>query len=234
MTDAIDSDIVSLSSSPCLLTQQDPELAQLQPAAQQQTVMHSLCRVFGVRPPDGTLNGDHLLLTQLCTLFQKDVMDADTELERHQRPWSRVYLVQHGVLRLFRESPSGKVSIHHFFAEGDIAWPVFGRSRTVRNTLCLSTVTPCTLWVADFHAFRDVLRNHCEGKWARFALALTEELAELATKREFHRQTLSARERYDQMVTDYPELMARVPDFQLASWLGVVPATFSRLKKGRC
>lgn len=233
MTDALDSDIVSLSSSPCLLDQPGLSLTNAQPAPQLQTVMHSLCRVFGVRPPDGTPNADHLLLNQLCALFQKDIVDADTDLERHQRPWSRVYLVQHGLLRLYRESAAGKVSIHHFFAEGDIAWPVFGRSRTVRNTLCLSTVTPCTLWQADFHAFREVLRGHCEGKWARFALTLTEELAELATKREFHRQTLSAKERYDQMVLDYPELMARVPDFQLASWLGVAPATFSRLKKQR-
>lgn len=233
MTDAIDSGAVSLSSSPCLLGQQHPQVAPLAPVDQTQTVMHSLCRVFGIRPPNDSPSADHLLLTQLCTLFHKEVVEADCELERHQRPWSRVYLVQHGVLRLFRESPGGKVSIHHFFAEGDIAWPVFGRSRTVRNTLCLSTVTPCTLWQADFHAFRDVLRNHCEGKWARFALTLTEELAELATKREFHRQTLSAKERYDLMVTDYPELMVRVPDFQLASWLGVAPATFSRLKKER-
>ncbi|MDX5327925.1 MAG: Crp/Fnr family transcriptional regulator, partial [Marinobacter sp.] len=32
------------------------------------------------------------------------------------------------------------------------------------------------------------------------------------------------------LVDEYPELIKRVPDNQLASWLGVVPATFSRLK----
>lgn len=49
--------------------------------------------------------------------------------------------------------------------------------------------------------------------------------------REYHRQTLSARERYQIMVRDYPELIRRIPDFQLAAWLGVAPATFSRLKR---
>lgn len=233
MTDAIDSETLSLSSSPCLLGNQVQGLVQQPPVPPRQALMASLCRIFGVRPPEDTPTCDHRLLEQLCTLFDKEIVNSDTDLERHQKPWSQVYLVQHGILRLFRESPAGKVSIHHFFAEGDIAWPVFGRTRTVRNTLCLSTVTPSTLWVADFQAFRNVLRNHCEGKWARFALALTEELAELATKREFNRQTLSAKERYELMVQEYPELVARVPDFQLASWLGVAPATFSRLKKER-
>ena len=40
-----------------------------------------------------------------------------------------------------------------------------------------------------------------------------------------------SQERYRLLLDEYPELIKRVPDNQLASWLGVVPATFSRLKK---
>ncbi|MCL1486142.1 MAG: cyclic nucleotide-binding domain-containing protein [Marinobacter sp.] len=74
-------------------------------------------------------------------------------MEKHDRPWANVYLIQYGVVRMFRETASGKVAIHHFFSEGDIIWPVFGRSRTVRNTLCLNSSMPVTAWVADFAAF---------------------------------------------------------------------------------
>jgi hypothetical protein len=42
---------------------------------------------------------------------------------------------------------------------------------------------------------------------------------------------MPAKERYRILLEEYPELVRRVPDNQLASWLGVVPATFSRLKK---
>jgi hypothetical protein len=48
--------------------------------------------------------------------------------------------------------------------------------------------------------------------------------------REYRKHTMSARERYQLLLEEYPELVKRVPDNQLASWLGVVPATFSRLK----
>lgn len=44
------------------------------------------------------------------------------------------------------------------------------------------------------------------------------------------RTAAGARERYQLLLDEYPELIKRVPDNQLASWLGVVPATFSRLK----
>lgn len=221
----------ALASAPCLLEQSDPELSVPLPADVRQALLNSLSRVFGLRLPDSNDDPDYLFLSAVADLFHKITIGPETALEKHQQPWVNVYLVQHGVLRLFRETTAGKVAIHHFFTEGDMIWPVFGRTRTVRNTLCLTSVTHCTLWVADFRAFRASIRACSGERWARFALVLTEELAELSTMREFQKQTLSAAERYAIMVRDYPELIRRVPDFQLAAFLGVAPATFSRLKK---
>ncbi|WP_152205870.1 Crp/Fnr family transcriptional regulator [Marinobacter changyiensis] len=221
----------ALASAPCLLAQSDGDLSVPMPAGESQALLNSLGRVFGLRLPDRNDNPDYQFLSTVAELFYKTAINPETDLEKHQQPWGNVYLVQHGVLRLFRETTAGKVAIHHFFTEGDMIWPVFGRSRTVRNTLCLTSVTHCTLWVADFRAFRASIRA-CNGdRWAQFALVLTEELAELSTMREFHKQTLTATERYAILVRDYPELIRRVPDFQLAAFLGVAPATFSRLKK---
>lgn len=221
----------ALASAPCLLEQSDTDLSLPLPANEFEALLNSLSHVFGLRLPDRKDDPDYLFLNAVAGLFHKTTINPETPLERHQQPWVNVYLVQHGVLRLFRETTSGKVAIHHFFNEGDMIWPVFGRTRTVRNTLCLTSVTHCTLWVADFRAFRASIRACSGDRWARFALALTEELAELSTMREFHKRTLSAAERYSILVRDYPELIRRVPDFQLAAFLGVAPATFSRLKR---
>lgn len=221
-----------VSSSPCLLGEDRADIIQQEAATESEALLHGLGRVFGIRPNDAPDDPDTHLLSDLAQLFERHQVDSESPLEKHDRPWGRVYLVQHGLLRLFREAPSGKVAIHHFFSEGDLVWPVFGRTRTVRNTLCLTSVTPATLWVADFSRFRSTIRAHGEGLWPRFALALTEELAELTSMREFRKHTMSARERYALLLEEYPELVRRVPDNQLASWLGVVPATFSRLKTG--
>lgn len=193
-------------------------------------LLSGLSHAFGICMNDRQNQAETQFIANLARLFHRQRVDAETPLEIHDQPWRQVYLIQHGILRLFRESPTGKVAIHHFFTEGDLVWPVFGRSRTVRNTLCLTSVLPATLWVADFSAFRAAIQNYSDGAWHKFALVLTEEVAELTSMREFRKHTMSARERYDLLLEEYPELIRRAPDNQLASWLGVVPATFSRMK----
>ncbi|MHA7810946.1 MAG: Crp/Fnr family transcriptional regulator [Marinobacter adhaerens] len=221
-----------VSSSPCMLDENNPEIVQQEAAPESTALLNGLSRIFGIRLAGHENDPDAQFLADLARLFHLRRLDSETAMEKHDKPWANVYLVQYGILRLFREAPSGKVSVHHFFSEGDMVWPVFGRTRTVRNTLCLTTVTPLTTWVADFSAFRSAIQSHGEGLWPQFALALTEEIAELTSMREFRKHTMPARDRYRLLLEEYPELVKRVPDNQLASWLGVVPATFSRLKTG--
>lgn len=224
--------ITDVSSSPCMLGENNPDIIQQEPAPPYVALLNGLSRVFGIRLNDRQDTPDARFLADLAKLFHQRRVDAEAQMEKHDTPWANVYLIQYGIMRLFRESPSGKVAVHHFFTEGDMVWPVFGRSRTIRNTLCLTTVTPATVWVADFSAFRAAIHARGEGFWPRFAMALTEEMAELSSMREFRKHTMPAKERYHLLLEEYPELVKRVPDNQLASWLGVVPATFSRLKTG--
>lgn len=222
------------ASSPCLLDSCQPDITRQAAPTPSLALLNSLSRVFGVRlDSKHTDSPQYQFLQDLAGLFQVRHVDPETTLEQHDTPWRQVYLIQHGVMRLYREAPSGRIAVHHFFSEGDLVWPVFGRSRTKRNTLCLTSVTHCTLWTASFPAFRSAVTSRGDGAWARFALSLTEELAELTSMREFRKQTMPAKDRYRLLLEEYPELVRRVPDNQLAAWLGVVPATFSRLKNAK-
>ncbi len=219
-----------MASAPCLLGEDHPDIIHHDTAPAEVALLNGLSRAFGICLNEKQNSPEARFLSDIARLFHQCRIDAETPLEKHDRPWANVYLIQYGVLRLFRESSAGKVAIHHFFTEGDLIWPVFGRSRTVRNTLCLTSVLPATVWVADFSAFRSAIQNHGDGLWHKFALVLTEEIAELTSMREYRKHTMPAKERYQLLLDEYPELVKRVPDNQLASWLGVVPATYSRLK----
>ncbi|WP_372964492.1 Crp/Fnr family transcriptional regulator [Marinobacter sp.] len=218
------------ASAPCLLGEGNPEIIQHEVAPVEVALLNGLSRAFGICLNEKQNTPEALFLSDIARLFHQRRIDAETPLEKHDRPWANVYLIQYGIVRLFRESSLGKVAIHHFFTEGDLIWPVFGRARTVRNTLCLTSVLPTTVWVADFSVFRSAIQSHGEGLWHKFALVLTEELAELTSMQEFRKHTMPAKERFELLLDEYPELVRRVPDNQLAAWLGVVPATFSRLK----
>ncbi len=219
-----------VSSAPCMLGEKREDIVTQDAAPQSTALLNGLSRIFGIRLSGHENEPDARFLADLTRLFHQRRVEPEVTLEKHDTPWASVYLIQYGIMRLYRESPGGKISIHHFFSEGDMVWPVFGRTRTVRNTLCLTSTTPVTVWVADFSAFRSAIQSHAEGLWPSFALVLTEELAELTSMREFRKHTMPARQRYRLLLEEYPELVKRVPDNQLASWLGVVPATFSRLK----
>ena len=65
--------------------------------------------------------------------------------------------------------------------------------------------------------FRDGLQRHTAAKEQQIVNALTE----------------SAEERYEAFLKKYPSIASRVPQFMLASYLGVSPETLSRIRKSR-
>ena len=65
--------------------------------------------------------------------------------------------------------------------------------------------------------FRDGLQRESAAKEQRIANALSE----------------SAEERYEAFLKKYPSIAGRVPQFMLASYLGVSPETLSRIRKHR-
>ena len=65
--------------------------------------------------------------------------------------------------------------------------------------------------------FRDGLQRHAMAKEQRIANALS----------------ASAEDRYEEFLKQYPSIALRVPQFMLASYLGVSPETLSRIRKNR-
>jgi CRP-like cAMP-binding protein len=44
-------------------------------------------------------------------------------------------------------------------------------------------------------------------------------------------QVLTARERYEGMLRNYPEIFQRVPLYHIANYLGIAPKSLSRIRK---
>ncbi|MDX5298449.1 MAG: Crp/Fnr family transcriptional regulator [Gammaproteobacteria bacterium] len=198
-------------------------LAPLPSAGEVTSLQVALARALGTgRPSDADF------LRSLAGLFSMHSISAGERLEWSGRPWQRVLISEEAILRLYRDSASGKRINHHFFRESEVVWPVLVPMRTSRNSFGLAAVEDGTLWSAPFEAFRQMTGVH--GYWDRFARGLAEQLAEQALQREQDGQTLSALERYRKLCQEYPILCRRVPDYHLAAWIGVASATFSRLK----
>lgn len=46
-------------------------------------------------------------------------------------------------------------------------------------------------------------------------------------------QTLSASQRYDKLLFEYPEIFQKVPLYHIANYLGIAPKSISRIRKGK-
>ncbi|MEZ4850548.1 MAG: Crp/Fnr family transcriptional regulator, partial [Bacteroidia bacterium] len=67
--------------------------------------------------------------------------------------------------------------------------------------------------------------------WERFGRIIAESAYAIATNRFESFLFLSARERYLQMLHDYPRFIHRIPLYHLASYLGIERESLSRIRK---
>ena len=75
-------------------------------------------------------------------------------------------------------------------------------------------------------------RSRIPGAAAAYRAGL-ERKAVAADQRIVNALSTSAEERYEAFVKKYPSIVQRVPQFMLASYLGVTPETLSRVRKSR-
>ena len=137
------------------------------------------------------------------------------------------YFVVSGLLRLVYNDPSGKEHTVSFAMED---WwecdfeAFFNQSRATLLVDCLEDTVVYCLSLDNFHTL-------CAGlqKFERFFLKIAITHSFAARKRILSLMTDQARERYEQLLSQYPSLVQRVPKTLLASYLGVSRETLSRL-----
>lgn len=69
--------------------------------------------------------------------------------------------------------------------------------------------------------------------WLEIGRKLVEQLLQRREQREYQLLTLSALERYEEFVKDFPDLIDEIPQWQIASYLGITPVALSRIRRQR-
>lgn len=164
----------------------------------------------------------------LAGLFSFRKFGAREPVLMSGQAWRQLYYLKRGLIRLFYTDADGNDYNKGFFREGHCLWPVAPRDRLHGVLFNIATIEPTELLVCDV----DALYRHLEfqGQWERFALFYAERLLENKFQREHDLLTMKARERFIKLQADLPELVARIPDYHLASYLGVTNVSLSRLK----
>jgi len=170
-------------------------------------------------------------LQALLDVFHRRIFYKDVVLLNQGDRWNKVYYVERGIVRLFFITPDGREFNKNFFTEGNFIWPATPATRLHPSLFSIATLEMSYIWVADFAPFQKQLMTI--QRWEAFALPFAETLADQKISREYEFLMFDAKARYLSLLRQNPQLVRRVPDYHLASYLGMTNVTLSRVKS-RC
>ena len=98
-----------------------------------------------------------------------------------------------------------------------------------KTEIYIQALTDCQLYSISYESLQ-TLYGKCETakKLGRIA---TEYLLDKKVKRELNLLTKTPQERYEKLLTEQPKYIQQIPLKYLASYIGVVPETLSRIRK---
>jgi CRP-like cAMP-binding protein len=165
----------------------------------------------------------------LADLFRVRAFGAQEHL---LYPGSRDFellFVCEGLLRFYYLAEDGQESNKAFVGENALAGPLAASALNLPVIYGVETLEPTTLLAADFAAFVALYDEH--PVFDRLGRKLAELLL---TRKELRTRSLlqqSAKERFLEFRAHHPELLKRVPQYHIASYLGVTEVSLSRLKR---
>ena len=140
-----------------------------------------------------------------------------------------LFLLDNGLVRLYYASPEGRERNKAFFREGQVTGPVsaaISGSPAPFSIQCLEPVEAISFRYRDL-----VLAAERQPRVARLYRDMLAEAFIRNEQREAMLLTCNAEQRYQWLLDNEAYLLERVPQFHLASYLGIDAVSLSRLKR---
>ncbi len=159
--------------------------------------------------------------------FNENRIASKTMLIREGDFIRSIYFVRKGCLRLWFNS-QGKDITYQFFLENQA---VSGFIDDEKSPFYLESIEPSTIVIIKVKDFETLLYE-VPGLKDEFMGYLNQRLA-LYSKLFLSRIKDSPKQRYDNLLRDNPEILKRVPQHYIATFLGMTPVSLSRIRNKR-
>jgi len=138
-----------------------------------------------------------------------------------------VYFVKQGCLRQW-VNKDGKDITFQFFFEGQ---PVASLESFVSGNpslFSIESIEPCTVWVVDKADFEQLINDdsHFDHEFRNFVFQRFSNYARLFLSRIKD----TPQERYQELLQKQPDIIKRIPQHYIASYLGITPVSLSRIR----
>lgn len=142
---------------------------------------------------------------------------------------TKLFFVESGLLRYFSIDDKGKEHILNFAPEG---WIIVDRDSLYFNqpsNYNLQALEDSQIVEFDTHLFSSIIAQSCT--LVNFNDRLLHNHIKQLQKRITMLLSAAAEERYLEFTKTYPKIINRVPQWMIASYLGITPESLSRVRK---
>ena len=140
-------------------------------------------------------------------------------------------LVGDGLLRAFFTGANGKQMVKMFAGPGNFIGAYAALLSKTQSKLSIITEKKSFLFCIRFNDLEKLYKMHA--CWQEIGRKAAEQLLLNRERREYELLMLSALERYEAFLKEFPDLIDQVPQWQIASYLGITPVALSRIRKKR-
>ena len=140
-----------------------------------------------------------------------------------------VAFVEKGALRLYKVNEDGSEHIVQFALEGQFLTDLYSFLTNEPSIYNIDAIEESEL-VLITRSASDELRKRSP-KYQEFIFQATSEAYIQLERRMTSVISLSLEERYKELTTNYPNIIQRLPQHMIASYMGLTPETLSRVRK---
>ena len=141
-----------------------------------------------------------------------------------------LYFIEKGLIRSYYLKGGDEVC-NWFMKEGDFVTSIPSYYDQKPSTEYIQTLEDCVLYHFSYQDERRAYRDYMEFNF--ISRQLIEHYYVLSEERQYALRRLSVEEKFDYTRAHWPWMLERVPDKHLATFLGMWPETFSRMRRRR-
>lgn len=162
-------------------------------------------------------------------LFKEITLEKGEYFVRAGEVADTIGFLKEGVIRAFYCNSEGLEYNKHFFVKNSFVGGYASLITSQPNKIEQQALTTCRLLVADYAAINQLYNAHHDLE--RIGRRLAELYFVDKEEREVQIVLLDADKRYKIFQEQFPELEQLIPQYHIASYLGITPTQLSRIRK---
>jgi len=156
-------------------------------------------------------------------------LKAGTQIVRLGEVPSKLYLLRSGIIRCYLSTESGKEFNKNFYLPTSFVASLTALIKRTPSIFVFETITECKIYEIDYEKFMKL----CEKKPSVNELysRVLEVVYIKYEKRLVELISLDAKDRYKELQSQIPNLDELIPQYHIASYLGITAVQLSRIRK---